>query len=110
MADFLLPSLGADMTAGTLAAWKVKPGDVVARGQVVAEVETDKGVIDIECFDCGTVERLVAEPGQKLLVGAVLAVIRGSADTASPQPSTPPPSPPPRAAASPPIAVAATPP
>lgn len=81
MTDFLLPSLGADMTAATLVAWKIKPGDVVARGQVVAEVETDKGVIDVECFDPGTVERLVAEPGQKLPVGALLAVIRGTAET-----------------------------
>lgn len=83
MAKFLMPSLGADMAAGTLIAWKIRPGDVVARGQVVAEVETDKGVIDVECFDPGTVERLVAEPGQKLPVGAVLAVIGGAAEPAA---------------------------
>ena len=76
MAELLLPSLGADKTAGTLVAWKIKPGDVVVRGQVVAEVETDKGVIDIECFDPGAVEKIVARPGEKLPVGAVLAVIR----------------------------------
>jgi pyruvate dehydrogenase E2 component (dihydrolipoamide acetyltransferase) len=84
MAEFLMPSLGADMTAGTLVAWKIKPGDTVARGQVVAEVETDKGVIDVECFDAGVVEKIVATPGQKLPVGAVMAVIDGEADTASP--------------------------
>lgn len=78
-----MPSLGADMTAGTLVAWKIKPGDTVARGQVVAEVETDKGVIDVECFDAGIVEKLVAAPGQKLAVGAVMAVIRGAVDSAS---------------------------
>ncbi|MDZ4779715.1 MAG: biotin/lipoyl-containing protein, partial [Planctomycetia bacterium] len=83
MADFLLPSLGADMAAATLVEWKIKPGEVVTRGQVVAEVETDKGVIDVECFDPGTIERLVAEPGQKLAVGAVLAVIRGANDAAA---------------------------
>ncbi len=83
MAEFLLPSLGADMAAGTLVAWKIKPGDVVNRGQVVAEVETDKGVIDVECFDPGIVERLVAEPGQKLPVGAVLALIRGEQESAA---------------------------
>jgi len=94
MADFLLPSLGADMTAGTLVAWKIQAGDVVTRGQVVAEVETDKGVIDVECFDPGTVEKLVAEPGQKLPVGAVLAVIRGTSDAAPPS-STPTPTLPP---------------
>ena len=81
MAELLLPSLGADMTAGTLVAWKIKPGDVVARGQVVAEVETDKGVIDIECFDPGIVEKIVARPGEKLPVGAVLAIIRSDQES-----------------------------
>lgn len=78
-----MPSLGADMTAGTLVAWKIKPGDTVARGQVVAEVETDKGVIDVECFDAGVVEKIVAAPGEKLAVGALMAVIDGATDTAS---------------------------
>jgi len=78
MANFLLPSLGADMTEGKLVSWKIKPGDVITRGQVVAEVETDKGVIDVECFDTGVVEKLVAEPGEKLPVGAILAVIQGA--------------------------------
>jgi pyruvate dehydrogenase E2 component (dihydrolipoamide acetyltransferase) len=84
MADFVLPSLGADMAAATLVEWKIKPGDVVTRGQVVAEVETDKGIIDVECFDPGTVERLVAEPGQKLPVGSVMAVIRSAESATAP--------------------------
>jgi pyruvate dehydrogenase E2 component (dihydrolipoamide acetyltransferase) len=92
MIEFRLPSLGADMTAATLVSWKIRPGDVVSRGQVVAEVETDKGVIDVECFNEGTVERLVSEPGQKLPVGALMAVIRGSVDdepsmSAAPRPN-----------------------
>ena len=44
MGEFRMPSLGADMEAGTLVEWTAKPGDVVRRGQVVAVVETDKGV------------------------------------------------------------------
>ena len=90
MAEFLLPSLGADMAEGTLVAWKIGPGDIVARGQVVAEIETDKGVIEVECFDPGVVDRLVAQPGQKLPVGAVLAVIRSEGE-ARPTASAPPP-------------------
>jgi pyruvate dehydrogenase E2 component (dihydrolipoamide acetyltransferase) len=94
MANFLLPSLGADMTEGKLVSWKIMPGDVVTRGQVVAEVETDKGVIDVECFDTGVVEKLVAAPGEKLPVGALLAVIH-SADESVESPTaaagTPPP-------------------
>ena len=74
-----MPSLGADMAAATLMTWMVKPGDTVKRGDVVAEVETDKGLIEIEIFEDGTVEELVAKIGEKLPVGAVLARIRGSA-------------------------------
>ncbi len=64
------------MTAGTLVAWHKKPGDVVRRGDVVAEVETDKGVIDVEIFTSGTIERLLIQPGAKVSVGTVLATVR----------------------------------
>jgi pyruvate dehydrogenase E2 component (dihydrolipoamide acetyltransferase) len=73
MADFLMPKLGADMTAGTLIAWHKKPGDVVKRGDVVAEVETDKGVIDVEIFSTGVLRQLLVQPGEKVPVGTVLA-------------------------------------
>lgn len=77
MADFLMPSLGADMEAATLIKWLVAPGDRVKRGDIVAEVDTEKGIIEIECFENGMVDKLVAQPGMKLPVGALMAVIRG---------------------------------
>jgi pyruvate dehydrogenase E2 component (dihydrolipoamide acetyltransferase) len=80
MSDFTMPSLGADMAAATMMTWLVKPGDTVKRGDVVAEVETDKGLIEIEIFEDGKVEELVAQIGEKLPVGAVLARIRGSVE------------------------------
>ena len=46
--EFRMPSLGADMEAGTLVEWLVKPGDQVKRGDIVAVVETQKGAIEIE--------------------------------------------------------------
>jgi pyruvate dehydrogenase E2 component (dihydrolipoamide acetyltransferase) len=73
--DFLMPSLGADMEAGTLVAWNIRPGDAVKRGQVVAVVETQKGAIDVEIWQSGTIEKLVVEPGAKVPVGAVLATL-----------------------------------
>ncbi|MEY3895965.1 MAG: hypothetical protein RLZZ214_1485, partial [Verrucomicrobiota bacterium] len=75
MSDFVMPSLGADMESATVMKWLVKPGDSVKRGDVIAEVETDKGLIEIECFESGVVERLVAEIGRKIPVGGVIAVI-----------------------------------
>lgn len=75
MGLFRMPSLGADMEAGTLVEWLVKPGDTVHRGDVVAVVETQKGAIEIEVFETGRVDRLIADLGTELPVGAPLAVI-----------------------------------
>ena len=76
MSDFLMPKLGADMSAGTLVAWKKKPGDTVRRGDIMAEVDTDKGVIDIEAFSGGVVDELLVQPGTVVPVGMSLATIR----------------------------------
>ena len=70
-----MPSLGADMEAGTLVEWKIKPGDLVKRGDVVAEVVTEKGDIEIESWLTGTVEQLIVQPGQKVPVKTVRAII-----------------------------------
>ena len=85
MADFLMPKLGADMSAGKLLAWRKKPGDAVRRGDIIAEVETDKADIEVESFTTGVLERLLIEPGTKVPVGTVLAIIR--ADGAEPEPA-----------------------
>lgn len=88
--EFRMPSLGPDMEAGTLVAWKVHPGDVVKRGDIVALVETDKGVIDVEIFATGTVEKLLVEAGAHVPVGTVLAQLRdGEAVDAVPAPPAP---------------------
>ena len=85
-----MPTLGADMTVGTLLAWMKKPGDEVKRGEIIAEVDTDKGVIEIEVFTSGIIEKLLIEPGAEVPVGTVLAIIReagaevSSATTPSP--------------------------
>lgn len=80
--EFRMPSLGPDMESGTLVAWQIKPGDTVKRGDVVAQVETDKGVIDVEIFAAGTVEKLLVEPGTHVPVGTVLAQLSGDEPTA----------------------------
>lgn len=74
-----MPILGADMTAGTLIAWRKQAGDQVRRGEIIAEVETDKGLIDIEVFATGVLERIVVRPGQTVPTGTVLAMIREEA-------------------------------
>ena len=64
-----MPTLGADMSAGTLTSWKKQPGDAVKRGDIVAVVETDKADIEIEVFTSGVLEKLLVEPGTTVPVG-----------------------------------------
>lgn len=84
-----MPSLGADMEAGTLVEWRKKPGEAVRRGDVVAEVETDKGIIEIEAFWDGVLERVLVETGSKVPVGTPLAFIRAPGETGEAPPPAP---------------------
>jgi pyruvate dehydrogenase E2 component (dihydrolipoamide acetyltransferase) len=97
MGVFAMPSLGADMEAGKLAEWLVSPGDSVRRGDVIAVVETQKGAIEIEVFEDGTVADLTAEVGQDLPVGAPLATILAPGETAQEAAPSPAPEPEPEA-------------
>jgi pyruvate dehydrogenase E2 component (dihydrolipoamide acetyltransferase) len=104
MAEFLMPILGADMKAGTLVEWRRKPGDAVRRGDIIAEVETDKADVEVEIFMNGVVEKILVEPGEKVPVGTPLAIIMLAAGEEAP------PAPPPIAPAAPPPAVPSAPP
>jgi pyruvate dehydrogenase E2 component (dihydrolipoamide acetyltransferase) len=91
MAEFVMPQLGADMSAGTLTCWRKQVGDPVHRGDIIAEVETEKGNIDVEVFADGTIEKFLISPGEKVPVGTVLAIIRenGRPTGAAPSSVTP---------------------
>src|SRR6516165_1768106 len=75
MADFLMPSLGADMEFGTVLQWLVKPGDVVKRGDIVAVVDTEKATIEVEIFQTGVIQEILIAEGEKVPVGTLLAVL-----------------------------------
>jgi pyruvate dehydrogenase E2 component (dihydrolipoamide acetyltransferase) len=75
MIEFLMPSLGADMEDAILIEWKKKPGDAVKRGDIIAEVETQKGLIEIEVFDEGIIAELLIQEGAKVPVGTLMATI-----------------------------------
>ncbi len=76
MADFIMPSLGADMTTGILVDWLVEVGDQVKHGDSIAEVETAKGVFEVEVFSDGVVDQILVQPGpEEIAVGTVLATI-----------------------------------
>jgi pyruvate dehydrogenase E2 component (dihydrolipoamide acetyltransferase) len=94
MFEFRMPSLGADMEAGTLVEWLVKAGDAVKRGDIVAVVETQKGAIEIEVFEQGRVEKILVDTHAKVPVGTPLALIRTDGEAvvapAAPGPAAPP--------------------
>lgn len=82
MIDFKLPSLGADMDEGTLLEWRIKPGDTVRRGQVIAVVDTAKAAVDVECWQDGEVFELLIEPGAKVPVGTPIASLLQAGESA----------------------------
>ncbi|MBT8180437.1 MAG: 2-oxo acid dehydrogenase subunit E2 [Eudoraea sp.] len=75
MIEFTMPSLGADMEDGTLVEWRVKSGEFVKRGDIIADVDTQKGLIEIEVFDEGTIDELIVKEGEKVPVGTIMAII-----------------------------------
>lgn len=84
MSEFKMPSLGADMEAGTLVGWLKQPGQRVEKGETIADVETDKGVIAIESFHSGILDHYVASVGARVPVGTVLAILRDDDDIVRP--------------------------
>lgn len=87
MGTFAMPSLGADMEAGTLVEWLKQPGDELEHGDIIAVVETDKGAIEVEVFESGKLNELLVEPGSVVPVGSPLARIGG--DTPDQAPAEP---------------------
>jgi pyruvate dehydrogenase E2 component (dihydrolipoamide acetyltransferase) len=74
-----MPSLGADMTHGRLLEWRVRPGDPVQRGDIVALVDTEKAAIEVEVFEDGVVEALLVAEGERVPVGTALARLQPAA-------------------------------
>lgn len=90
MGEFRMPSLGADMDAGTLVEWLKHPGDTVKRGDIIAVVETQKGAIEVEVFEEGRIDKLLVAEGATVPVGTPLALIAGEGKPTSAPPPPPP--------------------
>lgn len=70
-----MPKLGYDMETGKVASWLKKVGDTVERGEVIAEIETEKSTVEMEATASGTLAEIVAEAGTELPVGEVIAYL-----------------------------------
>ncbi len=73
--EILMPQLSDSMTEGKLISWKVKPQDHVKAGDTIAEVESDKAIMEVQSFQDGIVKELKIKEGQSAPVGSVIAVI-----------------------------------
>jgi pyruvate dehydrogenase E2 component (dihydrolipoamide acetyltransferase) len=76
--------MGADMTEGTIAKWLKDEGDAVSRGDKLAEIETDKTVVEMEAYSEGLLRKIVVPEGTLVQVGTVIAFI-GDADDEVPE-------------------------
>ena len=88
--ELKMPALSPTMEEGTLAKWLVKEGDVVAAGDLLAEIETDKATMEFEAVDEGTIAKiLVAEGTDEVKVGTVIAIIAAEGEDAGAAASAP---------------------
>ena len=80
ISEVTMPSMGADMTEGTIVKWLKNEGDEVKRGDKLAEIETDKTVVEMECYNDGILKKIVVQEGQAVPVGDLIAYIGDAGD------------------------------
>tara|TARA_Y100001960_G_scaffold334066_1_gene444428 strand:- start:10667 stop:11854 length:1188 start_codon:yes stop_codon:yes gene_type:complete len=68
-----MPSMGADMTEGTIVKWLKKEDEKIEKGDKIAEIETDKTVVEMEAYGAGFLRKIIIPEGEKVPVGTVIA-------------------------------------
>jgi pyruvate dehydrogenase E2 component (dihydrolipoamide acetyltransferase) len=91
MSEITMPRLSDTMQEGTVARWLKKPGDEIKKGDILAEIETDKATMDLEAYEAGTLQQIMVQEGETVPIGQVVAFIGTGA--AVPQPAQPAPAP-----------------
>ncbi|MGW5383302.1 dihydrolipoamide acetyltransferase family protein [Nocardia sp. NPDC003963] len=85
MPEIVMPRLSDTMEDGVVATWLKQVGDPVARGEIVAEIETDKALMELEAYEDGVLEQILAEAGTRVPIGEPIALVGdGSAAGAAP--------------------------
>jgi pimeloyl-ACP methyl ester carboxylesterase len=87
--EVILPKVDMDMTHGTLAVWHVAPGDEVAKGAALFDIETDKAAMEVEAPASGRLHGVTAQPGDKIPVGTVVALIYAEGEVVADVPPPP---------------------
>jgi len=83
MSNVNMPRLSDTMEEGTISRWLKKPGDAIKKGDILAEIETDKANMELESYDAGTLEEIMVQEGETVAIGQVIAVIGSGSGTAA---------------------------
>ena len=83
ISEVVMPQMGADMQEGTILRWLKREGDAVQRGEIIAEIETDKANVEIEAYESGILRRILLPEGTTVPVGQVIAVVAAPEDDIS---------------------------
>src|SRR5450432_1015859 len=75
MSEVSMPRLSDTMQEGTITRWLKQPGDEVKKGDIIAEVETDKANMEVESFDAGILEQILVKEGETVPIGQTIAVV-----------------------------------
>ena len=88
MSEVNMPRLSDTMEEGTIARWLKSPGDEIKKGDILAEIETDKATMDLEAYEAGTLQQILVQEGETVPIGQAVALIGiGAAAQAAAQPA-----------------------
>ena len=89
MSEISMPRLSDTMEEGTIARWLKSPGDEIKKGDILAEIETDKATMDLEAYEAGTLQQILVQEGETVPIGQAVALIgSGAAAQAAAQPAS----------------------
>src|SRR2546421_9864450 len=83
MSEVNMPRLSDTMEEGTIARWLKSPGDEIKKGDILAEIETDKATMDLEAYEAGTLQQILVQEGETVPIGQAVSLI-GSRAAAQP--------------------------
>src|SRR3989442_15326777 len=75
MSEISMPRLSDTMEEGTIARWLKSPGDEIKKGDILAEIETDKATMDLEAYEAGTLQQILVKEGETVPIGQAVALI-----------------------------------
>src|SRR5579864_9525464 len=84
MSEVTMPRLSDTMEEGTISHWLKKPGDEIKKGDILAEIETDKATMDLEAYEAGTLQEILVQEGETVPIGQAVARIGSGAPVSQP--------------------------